>query len=287
MCGSRISRHCEFCIGPAMSGLASFLLWSATYVLAPSISSSAPATEVLILWLEEASFDKPSEFAAALRKSMSEARDIEILFAIWEQNVDTVRALNKHLKQDHLPKSGVAPQLVAHLKRCAIALVKPHAAGTDGSPGNVIPSAQWRWAPEDRQERSHHQRTETASDAKSISALSLSSLVSFAEVAIHAHHIRYAQPKGLALKVSDEFTVPLCAIHHSENHTTGDERRWWQERNLPIPSAWPIAYGRTAAQAGEHTPTCGEHEYRNLYRPKAYLRVECAKTISRTRSAER
>src|SRR6476646_8539283 len=62
---------------------------------------------------------------------MSEANDIEILFAIWEQNVDTVRALNKHLKQDHLPNSGVATQLVAHLKRCAIALVKPQAAGTE------------------------------------------------------------------------------------------------------------------------------------------------------------
>src|SRR4029079_9619059 len=80
---------------------------------------------------EEASFDKPSEFATALRKSMSEAQDIEILFAVWEQNVDTVRALNKHLKQDHLPSAGVAPQLVAHLKRCAIALVKPNAAGSE------------------------------------------------------------------------------------------------------------------------------------------------------------
>jgi hypothetical protein len=47
-----------------------------------------------------------------------------------------------------------------------------------------------------------------------------------------AHHLRYAQPRGLALKVSDEFTVPLCAIHHSENHATGDERRWWQERKI-------------------------------------------------------
>ena len=90
--------------------------------LGPWMMRSASGTE-------EASFDKPSEFAAALRKSMSEARDIEILFAIWEQNVDTVRALNKHLKQDHLPNSGVAPQLVAHLKRCAIALVKPTRRG--------------------------------------------------------------------------------------------------------------------------------------------------------------
>ena len=31
---------------------------------------------------EEASFDKPSEFAGALRKAMSEAHDIELLFAI-------------------------------------------------------------------------------------------------------------------------------------------------------------------------------------------------------------
>ena len=79
---------------------------------------------------EEASFDKPSEFAGALRKAMTEAIDIELLFAIWEQNVETVRALNRSLKQDALPKSGIAPQLVSHLKHCAIALVKP------GSPDN-------------------------------------------------------------------------------------------------------------------------------------------------------
>jgi hypothetical protein len=44
---------------------------------------------------------------------MSEARDIELLFAIWEQNVETLRALNRSLKQDSLPRSGMAPQLVA------------------------------------------------------------------------------------------------------------------------------------------------------------------------------
>jgi hypothetical protein len=74
---------------------------------------------------EEASFDLPSEFAGALRNVMTEANDIELLFAIWEQNVETVRALNEILKQEQLPKSGIAPQLVSHLKQCAIALVKP------------------------------------------------------------------------------------------------------------------------------------------------------------------
>ena len=31
-----------------------------------------------------------------------------------------------------------------------------------------------------------------------------------------AHHIRFAQPRALGRKVSDEFTVPLCRIHHRE-----------------------------------------------------------------------
>ena len=71
---------------------------------------------------DQATFEKPSEFAAALRTAMSEAQDIELLFAIWEQNVETVRAISRAMKQDQLPKSGIAPQLVAHLKRCAIAI---------------------------------------------------------------------------------------------------------------------------------------------------------------------
>ena len=33
---------------------------------------------------------------------MTEARDIELLFAIWEQNVETVRTCNRSLKQDPL-----------------------------------------------------------------------------------------------------------------------------------------------------------------------------------------
>jgi hypothetical protein len=44
--------------------------------------------------------------------------------------------------------------------------------------------------------------------------------------------VRFAQPRGLGLKVSDEFTVPLCAIHHHHIHTTGKEQPWWQERNI-------------------------------------------------------
>ena len=33
-------------------------------------------------------------------------------------------------------------------------------------------------------------------------------------------------------KVSDEFTVPLCNLHHREVHTRGNEEAWWQEKKL-------------------------------------------------------
>jgi hypothetical protein len=37
------------------------------------------------------------------------------------------------------------------------------------------------------------------------------------------HHLRFAQPRGLGLKVSDEFTVPLCRVHHRQLHQAGNE----------------------------------------------------------------
>lgn len=53
-----------------------------------------------------------------------------------------------------------------------------------------------------------------------------------------AHHLTFAQPRGLGQKVSDEFTVPLCTIHHRELHSVGDEARWWQGYGIdPMPIA--------------------------------------------------
>ena len=58
-----------------------------------------------------------------------------------------------------------------------------------------------------------------------------------------AHHLTHAQLKARGLKVSDEYTVPLCVVHHSAGsqwgvHFTGDEREWWRFFNVdPFPIA--------------------------------------------------
>jgi hypothetical protein len=47
-----------------------------------------------------------------------------------------------------------------------------------------------------------------------------------------AHHVRFAQSRGLGLKVSDEFSVPLCRGHHRELHRAGNEAYWWSTKGV-------------------------------------------------------
>lgn len=185
------------------------------------------------------SFDTPDAFATALRGALTKAEDIERLFGVWEQNVATVRALNRSMGAG---APGFAQSLVAHLKSCAIASVKPNGetgpaeSASDADPVDKDAIRKGRCKidksvltfGEPKRHRSKEHLRFVASQPCLICG----------RVPSHAHHIRYAQSRGLALKVSDEFTVPLCAIHHAENHTTGDERPWWEKHNIdPLPLA--------------------------------------------------
>jgi Protein of unknown function (DUF968) len=51
---------------------------------------------------------------------------------------------------------------------------------------------------------------------------------------VDAHHLRFAQPRAMGLKASDEFTVPLCRTHHRDNHSFGDEVAWWERRAIDL-----------------------------------------------------
>ena len=68
-----------------------------------------------------------------------------------------------------------------------------------------------------------------------------------------AHHLRFAQPRALGRKVSDEFTVPLCRDHHSALHHQGNEAAWWANVGiapLPMPpnSGPPLGFAASRQQ---------------------------------------
>ena len=53
-----------------------------------------------------------------------------------------------------------------------------------------------------------------------------------------AHHLRFTQPRALGRKVSDEFTVPVCRMHHREIHRSVKEQNWWSRVGIdPVPIA--------------------------------------------------
>jgi hypothetical protein len=65
-------------------------------------------------------------------------------------------------------------------------------------------------------------------------------------------HLRFMQPRALGRKVSDEFSVPLCRIHHRLAHRAGDEAVWWKEAGIdPIEAARKLWTETRRAEGGE------------------------------------
>ena len=68
------------------------------------------------------------------------------------------------------------------------------------------------------------------------------------------HHLTFTQPRALARRVSDEFIVPVCRLHHRELHRAGDEAAWWRRLNIdPLPIA--LRLWQQSRGDGEFTPT--------------------------------
>jgi hypothetical protein len=57
-----------------------------------------------------------------------------------------------------------------------------------------------------------------------------------------------AQPRAIGRKVSDEFTVLLCRLHHRELKRYGDEMSWWTAVSIdPLPISLSSALATVAA----------------------------------------
>jgi hypothetical protein len=86
-----------------------------------------------------------------------------------------------------------------------------------------------------------------------------------------AHHLRFAQPRAMSLKVSDEYTVPLCNGHHDALHRTGDERAWWARHGIIEPLKFAARLW-AASRNGERET----FESSALEQPPAPPQVVCA-----------
>jgi ERF superfamily len=69
-----------------------------------------------------------------------------------------------------------------------------------------------------------------------------------------AHHIRFAQPRALGRKASDEFAVPLCRSHHRAAHRAGNEKAWWKQAGIDPVNVARKLWKRTRVDEGRIEP---------------------------------
>jgi hypothetical protein len=78
------------------------------------------------------------------------------------------------------------------------------------------------------------------------------------------HHLTFTQPRALGRRVSDEFMVPICRVHHRELHRSGDEAAWRRKLNIdPIPIALRLWQHSRAdgEETGDHKPARADAEH--------------------------
>jgi hypothetical protein len=129
----------------------------------------------------------------------------------------------------------------------AIALVRPQPlCAVDGpaakkfsrpqkqtsSPPPLVPNGLDSRFRSDRLEPTHHCRAQRPRDKAHLKFVASQPCLICGRQPSDPHHLRFAQPRGIGLKVSDEFTVPLCRGHHRQLHHAANEVGWWE--NLQI-----------------------------------------------------
>jgi DNA recombination protein Rad52 len=173
-------------------------------------------------------------FADALSKLIRAAITIEGLFGLWEHNVSLLATLSQ---EDKSNGQGTR-KLVALLKSKAQELAglgsessakqldsdtpqrENGALCADGLETKIDKNSLWIGEPKRIRSKEH------------LKFVAKQSCLICGRKPSHAHHIRYAQPRALSRKVSDEFVVPLCAIHHDALHRVGDEKQWWNKHSI-------------------------------------------------------
>jgi hypothetical protein len=168
-----------------------------------------------------------------LAKSTLTAEDAQLVEAAFRTKLET-------LGDEPIREYSEAPQKMAEAQG---------ARSTQDSPGAAVPSEEPR-----SRRRPVAAKTIRLRDQEHCRFVSTEPCLVCGRSPADAHHLRFAQPRALGRKVSDEFTVPLCRVHHRELHRHGAEAKWWQSIKIdPLPIAhrlWHRARPNGTAAAG-------------------------------------
>ena len=185
----------------------------------------------------------PDEAADWVHKNLSlkntlTAADADLLEAGFRERLTTIEAASTagEEQSQSAPKQGSAPSVEEPF----------HASMEDPSAASVIlPRAATV------RRRRVAAKTIRLRDKEHCKFVATQPCVVCGRAPTDAHHLRFAQPRALGRKVSDEYTVPVCRLHHRELHRYGDEVSWWAGVNVdPLPIA--LELWRRSRPSGAH-----------------------------------
>jgi len=162
----------------------------------------------------------PKTFCSRLRQAIAASVDRSFLQRLWTNNAGIVEAL-RNCRPDLTTKKG--EHFASVLERVfEDQLAKLTAAGVTAETDApaIDKSALAIAVPRRVRDEEHLKRIAT-----------LPCLVC-GRTPSQAHHLRFAQLRALGRKVSDEWAVPLCNLHHRALHDAGDEEAWWRGQGV-------------------------------------------------------
>lgn len=195
-----------------------------------------------------------TDLVEAVTKTLPELETIEAVYAFWEANLTTFTSfLERDPKASRAAIDAVTAKLKARLRDLGATAddksIAPPAAETlahhDGARDNA--------ADGDAPTPLARAKERRVRDPNHLAFVARHPCLICGRRPAQAHHVRFAQPRAMAMKVSDEYTVPLCVGHHDAVHRTGDERAWWAARKVD-----PLAIAEelwTAADKSAEFPT--------------------------------
>ncbi len=205
--------------------------------------SAKPADTVAVTWQLSGTappqiFEDPVDYYAAFRRELAAQTTSDAAGEFYRQNQESLKRLK-----------SAAPELVDDLGRHYSEIIEKlcadHLRTLDDESGGIP--------------QSNRAKHEGAID-KSVLSLGVPRRIRdkahLKTIASHpclvcgrrpsqAHHLAFMQPRALGAKVSDEWTVPRCLLHHRDLHDCGDEQVWWRGKKIgPEPTARELWQGR-------------------------------------------
>ncbi len=169
---------------------------------------------------------EPIEYCAEVRRQLEQLGDADSATAFWKRNQDTVAELRKALPRLKTEKGQHYAEVLGSLftKRLQCFVQQRNLTTTHQRAEGADANTSTREFP-----ISHPRRVRDKDHLRFVAG---QPCLICGRRPSQAHHLRYMQARALGRKVSDEWVVPLCAIHHRSVHDRGNELEWWKAMDI-------------------------------------------------------